>query len=332
MTLRRVVTATWALAGASLLCGSAGAAVWQVPGDFPTLQAAIDSSQVKDRDVLEVRAGRHAGATVSKAVQIRAQGRVAIVDGPVVNALGRAGFLFPGGGAGSGATIEGFRFEGVAFPVFSRGADDVSVTHNTMLAPNQGVTIWAGRGWDVSHNLVSDLRTSCGGGIGILLGDYRGGTVSGNVIAHNQVLGRVWVPGNDCGGYSAPGIVLFADFRWGATGATLTGNRVTKNRVLLSSRNPALVPVAGVELSDTRDLAAELVITDNDVVHNDLRGMDVPVALTPAELGPPVNRIEKNLTGPAPRGHTRTRRLLGDAPLASGDALRTLGNEAAPIR
>jgi hypothetical protein len=87
---------------------------------------------------------------VTKAVAIRALGWVTIVDGPVVNSLGKAGFLFPGGGAGSGATVEGFLFENVAFPVFSRGADDVSVTRNTMYRPNQGDELGErhlGQGW-----------------------------------------------------------------------------------------------------------------------------------------------------------------------------------------
>ena len=275
MKIGRVLAATTALA--VLICGSAGAAEWRVPGRFPTLQAAIDSSLVKDGDVLRVLPGRRTGATVTKAVVLRALGCVTIVDGPAVNDLGKAGFLFPGGGAGSGATVDGFTFEGVAFPVFSRGADDVSVTRNTMHGPLQGVSNWAngawGKGWDITHNTILDLRTSCAGGIGILIGDYKGGAVTGNVIAHNEVRGRVRVPSDDCGGYDAPGIVLFADWRYsGDTGATITRNRVTKNRVSISSGKPALVAVAGVELSDTRNDPTELDITDNAVVYNDLRG------------------------------------------------------------
>jgi hypothetical protein len=319
MKLGRVLTAM-ALAGSLPLCGSAGAATWWVPGRFSSIQAAIDSSQVKDGDVLRVLPGRRTGATVRKAVAIHALGRVTIVDGPVVNSLGKAGFLFPGDGAGSGATVDGFLFENVAFPVFSRGADDVSVTRNTMYRPNQGVTNWAGKDWDITHNTILDLRTSCGGGIGILIGDYNGGAVTGNVIAHNEVRGRVHVPWDDCGGYSAPGIVLFADWRYpGDTGATITLNRVAKNRVFISSDNHALVPVAGVELTDTRNLAGN--ITENAVVYNDLRGMAVPVALTPVGLDYPVNRIEKNLTG--------------SAGFWQGSALRALppaGAEAAPSR
>jgi hypothetical protein len=315
MTLGRLFTLAIALAGVLLLAGSAGAAVWQVPGNFPTIQAAIDSSTVHDGDIINVSSGRHQGATVTKAVTIRGSGSTTIVGGPLVNALGRGGFLFPGGGQGSGATITGLTFLGVAFPVFGRGADYVSVTDNTMWGPVQGVTNWAnvtwGKGWDISRNAISGLRTSCGGGFGILVGDYAGGTVSDNLIAENTVQGPVRVRPDDCGGYNAPGVVLFADFRYpGDLGATIENNRVMKNRVYITSTEPALVTVAGVELSDTRNLPSQIVITSNAVVYNDLRGMDVPVALTPDELAP-ANRIEGNITGPLP--DALARRMAGAA-------------------
>jgi hypothetical protein len=303
MKLGRVLTATMALAGALVATESAAVSAWKVPGHFPTIQAAIDSSHVHDGDIIDVYfRHRLAGATVTKAVTIRAVGPVTISSGPYVNSLGKAGFLFPGGGQGSGATITGFSFRGVAFPVFSRGADDVSVSHNTMWAPIQGVTSWAnghwGTGWHIAYNAIWNLRTRCGGGIGILIGDFAGGRVTGNMVAHNAIRGLVHVPPTDCGGYDAPGVVLFADHRYpGDTGGVIEGNRVLKNRVDLVSTRPALVGATGVELTDTRDLAAELDIRDNGVVYNDLRGTPVPLHLTPDELST-VNTIEGNLTGP----------------------------------
>jgi hypothetical protein len=292
-----------ATAAVLLLTGSAGAAVWRVPGNFPTIQAAIDSNLVADGDTVLVRAGVRTGATVKKAVVLQGEGRVVVTDGPVVNSLGNAGFLFAGGGAGSGATITGFVFDRVAFPVFSRGADDVSVTQNSMWRSIQAVTSWAnaswGNGWDISHNDILSLRTSCGGGIGILIGDYAGGTVTGNLIAHNRIRSWLRVPLTDCGGYNAPGIVLFADFRYpGDQGAVIQGNRVAKNRVAVMSGNPRLVTVSAIELSDTRDLSTELVIQGNDIVYNDLRGSSEPFAITPDGLET-VNRIEHNYTGTA---------------------------------
>lgn len=313
-----------------LLAGSAGARVahvWRVPGDFPTIQAAINSSRVVDGDTIGVRHRVCTGATVTKAVIIQGQGSVMISDGPVVNSLGKAGFLFPGDGAGSGVTITGFWFHRVAFPVFSRGADDVSVTHNSMWSSIQAVTNWAGAsggsGWHISHNEIFHLRTSCGGGIGILIGDYAGGTVTNNEIAHNRIDSRLQVPHTDCGGYNAPGIVLFADFRYpGDLGAVIQGNRVFKNRVIVASRKPSLVTASALELSDTRDdwMIQPPVIQENDIVYNDLRGTAVPIEITPDELAT-VNHIEHNYTGPG--GHFPDRALTAATPATTA---------AAPVR
>jgi hypothetical protein len=184
----------------------------------------------------------------------------------------------------------------------------------------QAVTNWAngrwGNGWHISHNEILGLRTSCGGGIGILVGDYAGGTVTDNEIAHNRVGSWLQVPQTDCGGYNAPGIVLFADFRYpGDKGAVIQGNRVFKNRVRLSSRKPSLVTASALELSDTRNLAAELVIQGNDLVYNDLRGSAVPIEITPDELET-MNRIEHNYTGPG--GPHRDRALAAQARETAG--------------
>ena len=112
--------------------------MWHVPGHFPTIQAAIDSSKVVDGDTIVVRHPVHTGATVTKAVTIKAQHRVTIWTGRSSARLGKAGFLFPGDGAGSGATITGLSFDKVEFPVFSRGADDVSVTQQHDVAVRPG--------------------------------------------------------------------------------------------------------------------------------------------------------------------------------------------------
>jgi hypothetical protein len=160
----------------------------------------------------------------------------------------------------------------------------------------QAISNWRGSGWDISHNVITDLHTRCGGGIGILVGDYAGGVVTDNVIAHNKIIGVLHVTPGDCGGYSGSGIVLYADFRWSRLGSSdLSFNRVIKNNVSLVSDNPDLVDVNAVELTDTRDdgsLAA--VIRDNSVGFNDLRGTTIQIVLTPLDLGD-VNVISRNL-------------------------------------
>ena len=69
--------------------------------------------------------------------------------------------------------------------------------------------------------------------------------MTGNVIAHNMIRGRVHVPHADCGGYNAPGILLFADFRFpgdlGASSAS-TASRGTRSppgrRVIVAAPRP----------------------------------------------------------------------------------------------
>ena len=122
---------------------------WNVPGDFATIQGAIDNAGVFDGDTIFVGAGNHVGATVTKAVEIKGQDGAVIYDGPLLSAsmpcetiVLNIGFYFESGGAGRGATISHLKFEGPAFPVYSGGADDVTVTHCTMINPIQGVSDW----------------------------------------------------------------------------------------------------------------------------------------------------------------------------------------------
>ncbi len=250
---------------------------------------------------------------VTKAVEIRGNGKAVIVDGPrrwPAVPEWEAGFYFPGKGQGSGASLVGLRFEHVDLPVFSAGADDVTVARCTLERPLQGITNWGGDGWgigwDVTDNTIQGLRSACAGGIGILVGDYAGGRAAGNLVAHNVVRGWLRPADDDCGGYDGSGIVLYADFRDGREGASaIEGNRVSKNRVHFESTDPDLVGAVAVELTDTRDDGAlPPVIHDNAIVWNDLRGMDEPVVATPEELAG-ANRIEKNRTGPTGRSADR---------------------------
>jgi hypothetical protein len=309
MRLCRLLTT---FTGVLLLAAGASARDWVVPTDFPTIQQAIDAAD--DGDVIIVQPGSYAGATVDKAVAIRARGgTVHIVDGPVVSpTFGKAGFYFPGGGEGSGASIEGFTFTDIPLPVFSRGADDVSVVGNSMSYFLQGVTNWGygswGNRWEIADNKMHRLMTSCGGGIGVFVGDFQGGTVTGNVVTRNTIRGLLRIPDDECGGYNAPGVTLYADFRGGALGATLQGNLVTKNHVVLKSPTPVvglaprLVSVSGIELSDSRDDPMNpLVITGNTITYNNLRGMEVPLSFNPDGVADPgVNTIENNYIAPPP--------------------------------
>jgi len=308
--MKSLLTICTAAAVVILAGTSANAAMWTVPGDYATIQDAVDHAQ--DGDTIIVAPGYHAGATVSKAVEIRGEDGAVINSGPrpwdasappIGNFM--AGFFFAGADDdgdgepdGTGATINHLEFETVEFPVFSRGADDVSVQHCTMINPIQGITNWGGNRWDISHNVIVDLQTYNGGGIGILVGVPRAvqGVISSNIVSHNDISGILHVGAGDAGGYNGTGIVLYTDFRWGAAGPKeVTATNVCKNKVSLVSDASTIVDVAAIELTDTRD-AAQLdpAIHDNAVGFNDLRGTVIQLILTPDNLDA-VNDISRNM-------------------------------------
>lgn len=289
----------------------AAAADWSVPRDFATIQAAIDSPDVADGGRILVGPGSFAGALVTKSVHIQGVGRAVISSGPLHPSGLVLGFrLFNGSG---GTTISHLRFT-VDLPVINatfHKVDDVTVTQNTLVNPVQGISNWLGSGWEITQNEFADLRTRCGGGIAILVGDYTGGVVTDNVVSHNRISGTVHVSPGDCGGYSATGIVIYADFRWGAPGALhIAHNRVVKNHIALTSDTPSVVDVVALELTEAEDPdPLTHVIHDNAVGFNDLRGTTLQIALTPIDLDT-VNALSRNLG--ENRGHGLHPRALLD--------------------
>ena len=165
---------------------AAFAADWRVPRDFATIQAAIDSALVEEGDRILVGPGSHAGALVTKPVHIQGTGGATISTGPLHPSGMTQGFrLFDGS---DGTTISHLRFT-VDLAVINASfnvVDEVTIAHNTLMNPVQGITNWLGSRWTITQNDVVDLRTRCGGGIAILVGDYNGGVVSDNVVSHNR--------------------------------------------------------------------------------------------------------------------------------------------------
>lgn len=279
------------------LASIANAATWGVPADFPTIQEAIDSTLVIDGDKIMVGPGNHAGAVVTKAVEIKGEGGAAINTG-MPYGLTMIGFFFPSEGGGGGATISHLQFdEAVGFAVMSGGVDDVTITQCTLNNTLQGISNWSGSGWEISHNEFIDLRSDCGGGIAILVADYKGGVVKDNVVSHNKITGILHVAPDDCGGYSGSGIDLYADYRWGGAGAeAIKNNRVVKNKVSLVSDNPEVVDVVAIGLSQAYDTVPDplpKVVYDNAIGFNDLRGTVLQLNITPGLEA--YNKISRNL-------------------------------------
>lgn len=276
--------------------------IWFVPKNFPTIQEAWDSSLVKDGDIVIVGPGAFLGAMAnanSKAVTFKARGFTIINNGPAPWGTARpfvAGFFFPGNGVGSGTSMYDFYFKDVQFPVFSRGANDVTVDRCKMFKPIQGVTNWHGQGWEKTNNEIYDLQTSNGGGIGILVGGNSQawqGDVINNLVAGNTVSGTLYVAADDGGGYNGSGIVLYADFRWGAQGPrTISFNQIKKNKVNVKSNNPSVVDMAAFEMTDTRADLNVRAITENYMGYNNAGKTAIPLDLTPDNLDQ-FNTIEK---------------------------------------
>lgn len=268
---------------------------WQVPGDFATIQQAIDDPGVANGDQIRVMGpGDFAGALVSKSVYIKGIGGAVINTGPAHLSGLIMGFRFIAGS--DGASISHLTFTTDLSIMNGAAVHDVTISHCTFLNSVQAISNWRGNGWTITHNVITDLRTRNGGGIGILIGDYTGGTVENNVVSHNDISGILHVWENDGGGYAGSGIVLYADFRWGAAGAeNIQYNQVVKNKVSMASNNPTVVDIVAFEMTDTRDDEnLDVVLHDNSIGFNDWRGTVIQIALTPENLDE-YNNISRNL-------------------------------------
>jgi hypothetical protein len=284
--------------------------VWDVPGDFATIQEAIDSTDVADGDTIRVGPGNFYGALVTKSVTIKGKGHAVIDDGPVHGSGLIQGFRLEAGS--DGATLSHLTFETDLAIMNGDGVNDVTVTQCRFNDAIQAVSNWRGSGWEISHNTITDLRTRCGGGIGILVADFLGGIVKDNVVSHNKIAGTLHVSDGDCGNYNGSGIVLYADFRWKRLGADeITNNRVVKNKVSMVSDTPTVVDVVAFELTDTRDDTDAdpfPVVFDNAIGFNDFRGTVKQIELTPTDLED-YNDISRNLGDN--RGHGLHPSLFG---------------------
>ncbi|MHC4088485.1 MAG: right-handed parallel beta-helix repeat-containing protein [Planctomycetota bacterium] len=296
--MNRLLTICVAAGLVMALSNSAQAVIWHVPGDFATIQEAIDSPLVDAGDTIMVGPGEHKGALVTKSVEIKGEEGAVINDGPPHPAGLSQGFRFLAGS--DGAIISHLKFDNVDLAIMNGDAvDNVTVENCTFTNAIQAVSNWRGSGWQISHNTITDLRTRNGGGIGILIADFSGGLVADNVVSHNDISGTLHVWENDGGGYNGSGIVLYADFRWGRSGAEqIKDNRVVQNKVSLISDTPGVVDVAAFELTDTRDDPEPIlghVIFDNAIGFNDFRGTDtaLQIVLTPAILED-YNEISRN--------------------------------------
>jgi hypothetical protein len=299
------------------MTATANAVTWNVPGDYATIQDAIDSPDVMEGHTILVGPGNHYGALVTKAVEIKGEGGAVINDGPAHSSGLIQGFRLLAGS--DGATITHLGFVGVDLAIMNGAAvDEVTVDHCTFTSPIQGISNWNGQGWSITHNVINGLRTRNGGGIGIFVGTYTLlSTANNSLIAHNKITGQVIAPCGEHGGYSTPGIALMSDGRQDPAGP-LTGNRIIKNKISLELVLPdpttcttcSIIPnemvCVGIELTDyALYTSTSPDLTGNKVGFNDVRGViGIPIALNPDDTVANENAISRNLGDDANnRGH-----------------------------
>ena len=248
--------------------------VLNVPNDYPTIQKAIDAAS--NGDTIIVGPGEWFGAEVDKAVEIRGAGGAVIVDGPLRLPGVKIGFIVKT----DGVTISYFTFE-VALPVYTTGEDivnDVTVEHNVMINPVQGITNWGGSRWVIRYNVITGLwGVPEGGGIGILVGGAltgpvptSGGALTGpvptrdNLVAFNKITGDF----NGQLGHSFAGICLYTKR------GEITGNKVVHNDVLITGSYTYAIVMAFLpsEAATPLGIYPEEVLNDNKIGFNDLRG------------------------------------------------------------
>ena len=209
----------------------------KVPQDFGTIQLAVDSADPGDKII--VGPGTWTGATITKFLILIGEENPVINSGPLAVAGMPVGFFLNGEGVGNdpdGTTIRGFTFDGsgyatsgtnLAFAVFARKTDNVSITHCTVLGTIQGITNTAGDGWTISHNKIVNQGTlSWGGGIGIVVQtsffDQSDRAVD-NTITFNDITGIAGSPV----GFGVAGIGVIS-----AANTVVKNNKVVVNNIV----------------------------------------------------------------------------------------------------
>ena len=246
----------------------------RVPGDYPTIQAAVDAAD--PGDTIRVGPGEFAGATITKPLELKGSGAATRIV---------SGVWFQGGAAfdtsffiepqASGTVISHFVLvngtEPHVFGVFARGTDHVTLSHLTILNPWQGITNNGGKFWTIMHNKIEGFPT----GSTFATGIYMPAAVSSlenNFVALNTI------DYSDGFGETSDGILVvsYEDSWVGmSTGNTFVHNKIT------SSETGFTTASFGISLLfvDFTGGLSPLTLVDNVVSFNDCRGNNIPIDL-----------------------------------------------------
>jgi hypothetical protein len=271
----------------------AGGQVWHVPGDYPTIQAAVDAAA--EGDTILVAPGVYSENVVvsTSRLELRGAGPVSPVERPGVSDaenvildgtdLGGVGIGIHVLGASASEPVTGVDVSRFEVRNFERGitvqwAAETRVSHNylhdnldkaapAVLGDGFGIELTSAVASNISHNLVTDNGLG-----GVRVGGTPGST--DNTIQHNRIVDN----GSDaclvCGN---------------GAGINVTGpsnnNRVLYNEILgtngrgvVIQRPLAQAPITGILVAHNRvhgnqraGIAIMAGATDNIVMHNDAR-------------------------------------------------------------
>lgn len=186
-----------------------------------TIQGAVDLAKAGDEII--VVSGTHAGAIIENKKDLTIRGLLRNGRRTVTIGLSRkiavptvetdagpltAGFILRSGSERT--TIRDLKFKGVALPIYGRGASDVTIENCEIARPVQGITVWDGSRWVIQGNIIKDLLTKGGGGLGIVIGS-RDAEAAENRIVQNKVYGRLRILKTDLGRFIGAGLALIAD-------------------------------------------------------------------------------------------------------------------------
>jgi hypothetical protein len=183
------------IAGLGIGQGASAAVVWHVPGDFSSIQAALNAAA--DGDEIQVSPGTYReNLTITKDVLLRSTNGsgVTVIDG---GGAGRVVTISEGASASS-ATLEGFTIRGGAGVSegggISLGSASAAIRGNIIednrACNGAGIAIVGGTPRVEANIIRNNTRSGCSGGTGgggILLRTAGSAVVVGNTIENNAI-------------------------------------------------------------------------------------------------------------------------------------------------
>jgi len=250
------------------------AANLSVPGDYATIQDAVDAAA--PGDVINVGPGVFKGAFIFQTVTIIGSAGTIINEGSDFFGGDDAfDVLFDGA---SGTTISGMTIDNVLWGVFGFDAGDVTVTNNVIMDSFHAIDNRIGNGWTITDNLIDGFipfspipnpSVENDQEAILVIAPARDNYIGNNFIRHE--------------GFQTPGFLLERNFGiiLISFGPDLENNTVVGNEIevvvpdALFSVGVALIAPPGVDLA---------VIRNNVIVDNDLRRSFTPIELIPKKL------------------------------------------------